>query len=72
MTVACRNRLVWIAVLVGTIWMGTGRPGEAAGLNAFFPERGSGQVALSYTQESYDHFWLGTRLTSVPAVGEVV
>jgi hypothetical protein len=40
-------------------------------LNGFFPARGEGDVALSFTQESYDEFWLGTTRVFDPGVGEV-
>lgn len=65
-----RNRLgltfgAWL-LLAGAVL-----PAHAADLNGFFPEKGRGDVALSFSQESYDHFWFGTRRTSVPPVGKV-
>jgi hypothetical protein len=51
-------------------WLCAGRAG-AQDLNGFFPEAGSIDVALSFTQESYDEFWRGTTLVSNPGVGEV-
>ena len=45
-------------------------PAVAQDLNGFFPARGQGDIALSYTTESYDQFWVGTTKVSVPAIGE--
>jgi hypothetical protein len=46
-------------------------PVGALDLNGFFPAAGRGDVALSYTSESYDEFWVGTTKVSDPGVGEV-
>jgi hypothetical protein len=43
----------------------------AGDLNGFLRERGRGDVALSYTAESYDEFWVGDDKVSDPGVGEV-
>ena len=45
-------------------------PAVAQDLNGFFPARGQGDIALSYTTESYDHFWVGDTKVSDPGVGE--
>jgi hypothetical protein len=49
-----------------------GLAGWSAGaqeFNGFFPARGQGDAALSYTHESYDQFWVGTAKLSVPDIG---
>jgi len=38
----------------------------AMDLNGFFPPRGETQLAISYTTESWDHFWRGTEKVSTP------
>ncbi|MCI0567200.1 MAG: hypothetical protein L0Z52_03295 [Acidobacteria bacterium] len=43
----------------------------AADLNGFLREKGKGDVALSYTSESYDTFWAGTTEVDVPNGGDV-
>jgi hypothetical protein len=44
---------------------------EAMDLNGFLPARGEGAVALSFTAEGYDEFWVGDLEVSDPGVGEV-
>lgn len=46
-------------------------PAAATNLNGFMPGQGRGNLALSYTAESYDHFWVGDLEVSDPGVGEV-
>ena len=46
-------------------------PAAAADLNGFLREKGHGDVALSYTSENYDQFWLGTTKVDVPNGGDV-
>lgn len=43
----------------------------AMNLNGFLPARGEGAVAISYTAESYDEFWVGETKVQEPALGEV-
>jgi hypothetical protein len=50
---------------------GTGTSLPALDLNGFLPGRGQGDVALSYTTEGYDEFWVGETKVSDPGVGEV-
>ncbi|MEA2604374.1 MAG: hypothetical protein QOF89_5366 [Acidobacteriota bacterium] len=46
-------------------------PGRASDINGFLPEQGHVDVALSYTSETYDHFWVGTTKVADPGVGKV-
>jgi hypothetical protein len=50
---------------------GVAAPAQAFDINGFMPARGQGDVAFSYTMESYDHFWVGETKVSDPGVGEV-
>jgi hypothetical protein len=59
--------LVSLAVL-GLTWAG---PAAAQNLNGFMPEAGHGDLAISYTGESYDEFWVGETEMPVPNGGEV-
>jgi hypothetical protein len=43
----------------------------AQDLDGFSPEPGKGDVALSYSFDSYDEFWAGTGKVSVPDLGTV-
>jgi hypothetical protein len=43
----------------------------ALDLNGFMPAKGEGAVALSFTTESYDEFWVGETRVADPGVGEV-
>ena len=43
----------------------------AMDLNGFLPAAGEGTVALSFTTEGYDEFWVGETKVSDPGVGEV-
>ncbi len=64
--VALRAVLV-VAVAVA----GLGAPLHAMDINGFLPSRGHGDLAVSYTAEGYDEFWVGTTKVSDPGVGEV-
>ena len=43
----------------------------AIDMNGFLREKGRGDVAVSFTTESYDEFWVGDMKVSDPGVGEV-
>ena len=49
----------------------TAWPAGAFDINGFMPEAGRGDLAVSYTAESYDEFWVGDTRVSDPGVGEV-
>lgn len=51
------KRFSWKVTMFGFALAAAATSAQAADLNAFFPERGEGTVALSYTTESYDQFW---------------
>jgi hypothetical protein len=59
------------ALLAGLLAVGLAAPAAAMDLNGFFPPKGGGDVAVSYTVESYDHFWVGDQLVSAPPLGEI-
>jgi len=44
---------------------------RAMDLNGFLRARGEGDVALTWVDESYDRFWVGTTKVEEPALGEV-
>ena len=46
-------------------------PSSALDVNGFLPAAGTGDVALSFTDEGYDEFWVGTTKVSDPGVGDV-
>lgn len=46
-------------------------PAAAMDLNGFLRQEGHGDVALSFTSESYDEFWVGSTKVSDPGVGKV-
>lgn len=50
---------------------GLGAPLYAMDINGFLPSRGHGDLAVSYTSEGYDEFWVGETKVSDPGVGEV-
>lgn len=68
---ACRSSFGRLGLGVWVVLASAALPAGAADLNGFFAKAGEGDLALSLSTESYDHFWLGTRLTSVPPVGKV-
>ncbi len=65
---SCTPYLVSLAALIGLALAG---PVAATNLNGFMPEAGHGDLAISYTTESYDEFWVGDVKVSDPGVGEV-
>jgi hypothetical protein len=56
-----------LAVIVSLLPASAG----AVDLNGFQPARGQGTLAVSWTQEGYDEFWVGEQKVSDPGVGEV-
>lgn len=47
-------------------------PSLASDLTGFLPEEGTGHLAVSFTDESYDEFWRGTEKRPTPGVlGEI-
>ena len=50
---------------------GLAAPLHAMDINGFLPARGHGDLAVSYTAEGYDEFWVGETKVSDPGVGEV-
>lgn len=46
-------------------------PALALDVNGFLPAAGKGDVALSYTSESWDEFWVGETEVTEPALGTV-
>jgi hypothetical protein len=61
-----------IPVLVLLIALAAAAPAGAIDVNGFLPAAGEGDVALSYTAESWDSFWLGeTKVDSPPELGTV-
>ncbi|HEU4401943.1 MAG TPA: hypothetical protein VFT43_07540 [Candidatus Polarisedimenticolia bacterium] len=64
--------LRWAAAsLVVLTGYGVSNRARAADLNGFLREKGHGDVAISYTAQSYDHFWAGTTRVADPMVGKV-
>lgn len=46
-------------------------PSIAGEINGFLKSPGQGDVALSFTTEQYDRFWVGNSKTSDPGLGEI-
>lgn len=46
-------------------------PASANNINGFLRDKGEFDVALTYTSESYDQFWVGDTKVSDPGLGEV-
>lgn len=67
------RRAIWFSwVLLGVGALSAANPARAFDLNGFFPGEHTGHVALSYSFESYDHFFRGTTKVSNPGgLGEV-
>ena len=63
-----RSSLVPLAAVLGLVLT---VPAAATNLNGFMPGQGHGNLAISYTAESYDQFWVGDVEVSDPGVGEV-
>lgn len=60
-----------LAALTLGVALATAPATEALDLNGFFPAAGEGDLALSFTSESYDEFWVGNEKVAVPDIGEV-
>lgn len=56
---------------IGALALCLAVPSYAFDINGFLPAAGEGDVAVSYTAEGYDHFWVGETKVSDPGVGEV-
>ena len=67
MSSPARSRIPRVAAASLLLTVLTAGGAAALDMNGFLPPRGHGAVALSYTTESYDHFWRGT--TKVPNPG---
>lgn len=63
-----RFALITLAVALATI---LARPAAALDLDGFQPDAGTLDLAVSFTTESYDEFWVGTTEVSDPGLGEV-
>jgi hypothetical protein len=60
------------AALLAAVVLGLAVPGTPAlDVNGFLREKGEGDVAFSFTNESYDEFWVGEMSVAPPEVGEV-
>lgn len=71
-TAAAARRGTLAAITLLTLLAFGAGPARAFDLNGFLRARGTGTVALSYTSESYDHFWVGTMKVEAPAgLGEI-
>jgi hypothetical protein len=71
-----RNRLqgrlhASVCALLALMLAALGAPLYAMDINGFLPGRGHGDLAVSYTAEGYDEFWVGETKVSDPGVGEV-
>src|SRR4029078_193136 len=62
-------RLAAITLVVAALSLAA--PGRAFDINGFLPDPGHVDVALSYTSETYDHFWVGATKVGDPGVGKV-
>jgi hypothetical protein len=60
-----------LILIVAFVMTGLGAPLGAMEINGFLPGRGQGDVAVSYTVEGYDEFWVGKTKVSDPGVGKV-
>ena len=62
--------LSWMLFGLGALWAAA--PAPAFDLNGFLPGAGNGHVALSFSLEGYDEFYLGTTKVATPGgLGEV-
>src|SRR5262245_13257046 len=68
MTSRAASRLV---VLCGIVTCLLASSAGALDITGFMPGQGGGDLALSYTTEGYDEFWVGDTKVSDPGVGEV-
>jgi hypothetical protein len=74
MRIHCRNhsRKNPIRILLATCWLTLAPAALAGDLTGFLPAAGTGNLAISYTDESYDEFYRGTEKVSTPGVlGEI-
>lgn len=62
---------LFLVVCAAVLGLAGASPAAATNLNGFMPEAGHGDLAISYTTESYDEFWLGETKVAVPNGGEV-
>jgi hypothetical protein len=56
---------------MGCLLLAVAGAAAAQDLDGFSPEPGKGDIALSYSFDSYDEFWVGDTKVSDPGVGEV-
>ncbi|HBL28264.1 MAG TPA: hypothetical protein DD490_15625 [Acidobacteria bacterium] len=66
-----RTHRLFLVPLVLGLGLALTSPAGATNLNGFLPEKGHGDLAVSYTAEGYDEFWVGEVKVSDPGVGEV-
>jgi len=59
------------AVTLAVVALAVAAPSRAMDINGFLPDRGHVDVALSYTSETYDKFWVGKTEVAVPNGGKV-
>lgn len=59
-----------VLLMAAVLALAGGVAAGAVDLNGFQPQAGAGDVALSYSFESYDEFWVGDQKVSDPGVGE--
>ena len=62
---------LWLVLFVLTLACLLPSSAGALDINGFLPAKGGGDLAVSYTSEGYDEFWVGTTKVSDPGVGEV-
>ena len=66
-----KGSLRGLSAVLAVALAGLGTPIHALDINGFVPGRGRGDVAVSYTAETYDEFWVGKTKVSDPGVGKV-
>jgi len=59
------------AVTLAVVALAVAAPSRAMDINGFLPDKGHVDVALSYTSETYDKFWVGKTEVAVPNGGMV-
>ncbi len=64
----CRAALGYLSIVAGLQVAGSA---AASDLNGFLCEKRQGNVALSFTSQSYDEFWAGKTSVAPPEVGQV-
>ncbi|MGH9750301.1 MAG: hypothetical protein ACRD6R_10295 [Candidatus Polarisedimenticolia bacterium] len=60
-----------VAVFATVVTGGMGGAASALDINGFTRAKGKGDVAFSFTSESYDEFWVGRTKVTDPGLGEV-